>query len=59
MQFMRLPQILERFPVGKTTWYRWVELGIAPKPIRVGNVAMWRVSELENIFKGVEPDAGN
>ena len=59
MQFMRLPQILERIPVSKGTWYRWIEQGIAPRPVRVGNIAMWRVSELENIFKGGEPDAGS
>ena len=27
MQFLRLPQVLQIIPVGKTTWYRWVEQG--------------------------------
>jgi len=44
--YMRLPEILQLFPFGKTTWYALVKSGAAPKPVRIGSAAMWRRSEI-------------
>ena len=33
---MTLKEVLQKFRIGKTTWYAGVQIGIYPKPIRVG-----------------------
>jgi prophage regulatory protein len=45
--YLRLPQILDLIPIGKSTWYSWVKKGIAPQPIRFGlRCSMWRHTDI-------------
>jgi prophage regulatory protein len=32
-RYLRLPQVLERIPVSKSTWWAGVKKGIFPKPM--------------------------
>ena len=37
-----------RYPISKATWLRWVRLGIAPRPIKLGpGVSAWSDEQLD------------
>ena len=39
---LRLPQVLARFPVGRSTWYAGVNKGVYPKPVLISRrVVAW------------------
>jgi len=41
-------QVASRYNVDRTTWWRWVNNGQAPKPIKLSpGCTRWRVSDLE------------
>ncbi len=45
--FLRLPQILNLIPIGKSSWWRWVAEGKAPKPIKLGaKTTVWKAEEI-------------
>ncbi|MDR2325518.1 MAG: AlpA family phage regulatory protein [Acidovorax sp.] len=52
--FLREKQVLATVaPVHRTTWWRWVKQGIAPKPVAIGPRAKaWRMSDLERWQRG-------
>jgi prophage regulatory protein len=56
--FMRLPQIIGStkttppippiIPVSSSTWWAWVKIGKAPKPIKLSEkVTAWRSSDID------------
>jgi len=51
---IRVSKILESVDCGRSTWWRWVNDGIAPQPIRIGGSTFWKAHEvrffLENGF---------
>ena len=47
--FLRLPQVLELVPVGKSTIYYLMAKGEFPKQVKLGyKLAVWRKSDIEN-----------
>lgn len=45
--FLRLPQVLARVPVSKSTLWGWVRAGKFPKPIKLGPMTtVWRESDV-------------
>lgn len=45
--FLRLPAVLQMFPVGRSTWYRMVAAGVAPQPVSLSkNIAAWRAADI-------------
>ena len=49
---LRLPQILERIPVSKSTWWVGCKNGKYPKPLKLGpRTTVWRASEIEALIK--------
>ena len=45
---LRLPQVLERIPVSRSTWLAGVRAGRFPKPHRMGNrCTMWLSTDIE------------
>ena len=49
--FVRLPQILEVFPVGKSTWWAGVKSGRFPKPVKLGvRTTAWRVDDIRELI---------
>lgn len=38
---IRLADVLERIHIGKTTWYKWIQKGIAPKGEKVGRTTFY------------------
>lgn len=46
-RLLRLPQVLELVPVGKTKWWEMVRDGIAPASVKIGpRITMWRESDV-------------
>lgn len=44
---LRLPQVLERIPVSRATYWRWCAEGKAPKPIKIGpRTTVWKSDEI-------------
>jgi len=45
--FIRLREVLKIIPVSKSTWYRGIQAGIYPKPVKLSKrVSAWKVSEI-------------
>ena len=54
--FVRLPVILNIFPVGRSTWWQGVKDGKYPKPIKIAERAVaWRVEDIKSLIKSYEP----
>ena len=48
---LRLPEVLRLIPVGRSTWWRWVAEGNAPKGIKLGpRTTAWRVSDIQKLI---------
>ncbi len=48
--FLRLPQVLEIIPVGKSTWWSGVKTGRFPASIKLGERSTgWRVSDINEL----------
>ncbi len=46
--FLRLKQILQFIPVGKSTWWAGVKSGKYPKPIKLGaKTTVWRAEDIK------------
>lgn len=46
--FLRLPQILEFFPISKSTWWDGCRSGRFPKPVKLGpRTTVWRAEEIK------------
>jgi predicted DNA-binding transcriptional regulator AlpA len=59
IQLLRLPQVLERFPVCKSKWWAGVKRGVYPKPIRHGSrCTMWRAEDIDQLIDEVSKSVG-
>ncbi len=48
VSFLRLPQVLARFPVSRSTWWAGVKEGRFPKPVRLTErTSAWRRSDID------------
>ena len=46
--FLRLPQILEFFPISKSRWWDGCRSGRFPKPVKLGpRTTVWRAEEIK------------
>jgi len=49
--FMRLPRVLDVFPVGRSTWWNGVKDGRYPQPVKLSaRITAWRVSDIRNLL---------
>ena len=53
-KLMRLPEVLERFPIGKSTWWKGVADGRFPAPIKCGRISLWRETDILNLITELE-----
>ncbi|WP_302551952.1 AlpA family transcriptional regulator [Bilophila sp.] len=41
--FLRLPQVLELFPISKSAWWKGCSTGCYPRPVKIGpRPTAWR-----------------
>ena len=49
--FVRLEQVLEVIPVSRSTWFRGIEQGLYPAPVKLGaRASAWRVQEIRELM---------
>lgn len=49
--FLRLPAVLNRIPVSRSSWWNGVKTGKFPAPIKLGaNTSAWRVEDINNLI---------
>ncbi|WP_286237596.1 helix-turn-helix transcriptional regulator [Neptuniibacter halophilus] len=54
--FVRLPQILEVYPISKSHWWAGVKAGRLPPPVRLGpRTTVWKVEDIRELLE----EAGN
>lgn len=50
--FLRLPQVLEIIPVGKSTWWAGVKDGRFPKGVKLGpRTTAWRIEDIRELAR--------
>ncbi len=57
--FLRLRQVLEIYPVSRSTWWQMVSTGRAPQPVKLGLRAVaWRVRDIRELTERVGAQSG-
>ena len=52
--YVRLPQILEIFPISKSAWWEGCRNGVFPKPVKLGpRTSAWRVEEIRALMERI------
>jgi len=50
--FLRLPQVLAIFPIGKSTWWAGCKAGRFPKPVKLGpRTTAWRAEDIAALLE--------
>ena len=48
--FLRLPQVLQVIPVGKSTWWAGIQSGRFPKGVKLGpRTTAWRCEDIRQL----------
>jgi prophage regulatory protein len=51
-KLLRLPQVLERYPVSRSTWWAGVRAGTFPSPVRLGiRCTAWRSEDIDRLIE--------
>ncbi|BAI79786.1 transcriptional regulator [Deferribacter desulfuricans SSM1] len=50
-KLLRLKDVLEIIPVGRSTWYEGIKKGIFPKPIKLGRSSFWKLSDIQKLIE--------
>jgi predicted DNA-binding transcriptional regulator AlpA len=56
--YLRIWQVLQLFPVGKSTWWAGVKDGRFPKPVKLGpRTTAWRATDIQEFLeaRGQQP----
>lgn len=49
--FLREPQVLALFPIGRSTWWRGVKEGRFPAPVKLGpRTTAWRRADIDDLL---------
>lgn len=49
--FVRLEQVLEVIPVSRSTWFRGIDEGRFPAPVKLGaRASAWRVDDIRKLM---------
>lgn len=52
--FLRLPAVLQIFPVGKSTWWQGVKDGRFPKAVKLGRrTTAWKKEDIQALIDGI------
>lgn len=56
--YLRLPQVLARFPVSKSHWWNGVKTGKYPKPYKLSeNVTAWLCSDIDQLIQKISEES--
>jgi predicted DNA-binding transcriptional regulator AlpA len=49
--YLRISQVLQLIPVGKSTFWNWVKIGKAPAPVKLSErVTAWKAEEIHSFI---------
>ena len=52
--FLRLPEVLALVPVGKSSWWRGVQTGRFPTPVKLGpRTTAWLAEDIAVLIKNI------
>jgi predicted DNA-binding transcriptional regulator AlpA len=52
--FVRLPAVLQVFPVSRSSWWQGVKDGRYPKAIKLGpHTTAWRVEDIRSLIENI------
>lgn len=52
IRLLRIKQILEILPIGKSTWWQGVKDGRFPKPVKLGErTTAWKVEDIKALIE--------
>lgn len=52
--YLRLPQVLQLFPVSRSTWWQGVRDGKFPKAVKLtARTTAWRVEDIRKLIESV------
>jgi len=55
--FIRLPGVLELFPVGRSSWWAGVKDGRYPAPVKLGpKTTAWRRRDIRHLIEQVQAE---
>ena len=55
--FLRLPQVLTRVPISRSTLWRRVHDGSFPKPVKLSDrITVWRSEDIDGWMKNQQPE---
>ena len=58
MSFLRLPKVLQRIPVSKSTWWAGIKEGRFPKPIKLSKrTSAWLESDIDALCQRLSSQA--
>jgi prophage regulatory protein len=58
--FVRLSQVLEVIPLGKTCWWEGVKSGRFPKPVKLSERCIaWKAEDIRNLIKQLSEQEHN
>jgi len=49
-------EMAETIGCGRSTIWKWVSDGIIPKPLKIGGMSRWKLSEAYDVIKRAEAD---
>ena len=50
IRYLRLPQVLDRIPVSKSTWWAGIRKGIFPKGVKLSpRVTAWLETDIDKV----------
>jgi prophage regulatory protein len=53
--YLRLPQVLEIIPIGKSTWWAGVKSGRYPKSVKLGpRITAWKTDDINQLMVTLE-----
>ncbi len=56
--YLRLPDVLSVIPIGKSTWWEWVSVGKAPKPVKLSvRTSAWRVMDIRALIHKLDQES--
>lgn len=51
---IKLPDVLQLYPVSRASWYNGIKLGKYPPPIKIGpRSSAWRLSDINKLIEDV------
>jgi prophage regulatory protein len=57
-RFLRLPEVLQRIPVSKSTWWAGIRQGRFPKPVKLSaRTSAWRETDIDAICNQSQGEA--